>query len=145
MRQESGAPPVSQEAEVAKADQAFGQQDETGSVAGTHRGISHPLAPVLIVVSGVAPAKGDLVIDLGNESIIRRNVSWRWRCDGCGGLSSAMHVPEPPRTSADLRRRVWSGRASDKYRGEGMPPSTNLPQGSLDPPILRISASPSHP
>ncbi len=38
-RQESDAPAVGEEAKVANADKAFGEQNATGSGAGTHRGI----------------------------------------------------------------------------------------------------------
>jgi hypothetical protein len=51
---------------------------------------------VLTVVSGAAPAKGDLV-DQGNESVVGDGDR-----DGCSGLDSAKHVPDlpgPPRTS----------------------------------------------
>jgi len=43
------------------ADEAFGQQVATGSDAGTHRAIGS--STFADFVSGVAPAKGDLVID----------------------------------------------------------------------------------
>jgi hypothetical protein len=64
--QESGAAPVGEEAEVTDADEALGQcvQQEAAQELIDRQG--HQL--VFVVVSGIAPAKGDLVIGQGDES-----------------------------------------------------------------------------
>ena len=67
-RQESGAAAVGEEAEVADADEAFGEQVQQEAVQKLLEREGHQL--VFIVVSGIAPAKGDLVIDERNESMV---------------------------------------------------------------------------
>ena len=73
-RQEHGAPPVGQEAEVADADEAFGEQvqQEAAQELIERQGRQF----LFIVVSGVPPTKGDLAV--GNE--IRRwlEMATRW-------------------------------------------------------------------
>jgi hypothetical protein len=67
-RQESGAAPAGEEAKVANADKAFGKdmQEEAAQELIERQGQEF----FLIVVSTVAPAKGNLVIDEGNESVV---------------------------------------------------------------------------
>ena len=67
-RQESGAAAVGEEAEVADADEAFGEQVQQEAAQKLLEREGHQL--VFIVVSGIAPAKGDLVIDERNESMV---------------------------------------------------------------------------
>jgi hypothetical protein len=66
--QESGAAPVGKEAEVTDADEALGQCVQQEAAQELIERQSHQL--VLVVVSGVAPAKGDLVIGQGDESVV---------------------------------------------------------------------------
>jgi hypothetical protein len=67
-RQESGAAAVGEEAEVADANEAFGEQVQQEAAQKLIERQGHQL--VFIVVSGIAPAKGDLVINERNESMV---------------------------------------------------------------------------
>ena len=59
-RQECGSLPVGEEAEVADAHEAARQQMEQKTAQELFDGQSHE--PLLVAVSGVSPAKGDVVI-----------------------------------------------------------------------------------
>jgi len=67
-REESGAAPVGEEAKVADADKAFGKHMQEETAQELIQGNGHQL--LFIVVSGVAPLKGNFVIDERNESMI---------------------------------------------------------------------------
>ena len=67
-RQKRGASPVGQEAEVADADEAFGeqvQQEATQKLVQRQRHQS-----LLIIMSRVAPAKGDLAIGERDQAVV---------------------------------------------------------------------------
>ena len=67
-RQEGGAAPVGEEAEVADANEAFGEQVQQEAAQELIEGQGHQF--LFIVMSGVASTKGDLVNDQGNESMV---------------------------------------------------------------------------
>jgi hypothetical protein len=66
--QESSPPPVGEEAKVANADKAFGKHMQEEAAQELIEGEGQHF--LLIVMSAVAPAKGNLVIDERNESMI---------------------------------------------------------------------------
>jgi len=66
--QESSPPPVGEEAKVANADKPFGKHMQQEAPQELIQGYGHQL--LFLVVSGVAPAKGNLVVDQGDESMI---------------------------------------------------------------------------
>ena len=53
---------------MADAEEAFGQRVQQEATQEVIERYGHQL--VFIVVSGIAPAKGDLVIDQGDESVV---------------------------------------------------------------------------
>src|ERR1700730_2849568 len=63
-----GAPPVGQEAEVADAYKTFGEQVQQEAAQELVDGEGHEL--LLVVVSGIAPAKGDLAIGEGDQAMV---------------------------------------------------------------------------
>jgi len=67
-RQQSGAPPVGKEAEVADANETFGEQvpQETAQKLIERQG--HQV--MLIVVGRVAPAKGNFLVGRGDKSMV---------------------------------------------------------------------------
>jgi hypothetical protein len=67
-RQESGAPAISEEAKMADADEAFGKQMQEEAAQELIQGQGHQL--LFIVVSGVAPTKGDLAVGKGDQSMV---------------------------------------------------------------------------
>jgi len=67
-RQESGAAAIGEEAEMANADEAFGEQVQQEAAQKLIERQGHQL--VFIVVSGIAPAKGDLIVDQGDKSVV---------------------------------------------------------------------------
>ena len=66
--QESSPPPVGEEAKVSNADKAFGKHMQEETAQELIQGKGHQL--LFIVVSGVAPLKGNFVLDERNESMI---------------------------------------------------------------------------
>ena len=67
-RQESGAAAIGEEAEMTDADEAFGEQVQQEAAQKLIERQGHQL--VFIVVSGIAPAKGDLIVDQGDKSVV---------------------------------------------------------------------------
>jgi hypothetical protein len=67
-QQESGAAAVGEEAEVADTNEAFGEQVQQEAAQKLIERQGHQLG--FVVVSGIAPAKGDLVIGQGDESVV---------------------------------------------------------------------------
>jgi hypothetical protein len=66
--QQLGAAPVSQEAEVANADKAFGQDVEKEAAEELFQRQDH--LSLLVVVGGIAPAEDDLTFLQGDEPVI---------------------------------------------------------------------------
>ena len=67
------------------ADEAFGQRVQQEAAQELIERKGHQL--VFIVVSGIAPAKGDLIISQGDEAVVGG-----WRRDGCSGLNNRAHA-----------------------------------------------------
>ena len=67
-RQQNGAPSVGEDAEVADADEAFGEQVQQEAAQELIDGESHQL--LLVVVGGVAPAEGDLAVGQCDEAMV---------------------------------------------------------------------------
>ena len=67
-RQERGAVPVGEEAEVADAHEAAREQVEEETAQELIDGQGHE--PLLVGVSGISPAEGDVAVGEGNESVV---------------------------------------------------------------------------
>jgi hypothetical protein len=91
-RQEGSAAPVGEEAEVADAHEAAREQVEEEAAQELIDGQGHE--PLLVRVSGISPAEGDVAVGEGNESVVgdgdlerSRAGSRRW--SGTAGYKSA--------------------------------------------------------
>jgi len=67
-RQEGSAVPVGEEAEVADAHEAAREQVEEEAAQELIDGQGHE--PLLVGVSGISPAEGDVAVGEGNESVV---------------------------------------------------------------------------